>query len=475
EALKLPPMENMMSFQTCTAMVAQKAGRHYPAPIAAVQTMQKHSSMKRDKALEVEASGFAKVAKSTVATQLIQLFLNDQALKKMAAASLKQALDIQRAAVLGAGIMGGGIAYQSAYKGVPIVMKDINQAAIQLGLDEASMLLNKRVSRGKMQVSDMTQVLSNIQPTLHYEDFGDVDIVVEAVVENEKIKRTVLQEVEAKLSDRAVLTSNTSTISIDALAQGLKRPERFLGMHFFNPVHMMPLVEVIRGEKTSDEAVATVVSYAKKIGKTPIVVKDCPGFFANRVLFPYLGAAVALIRDGADFQELDRVMERFGWPMGPVYLLDVVGLDTAAHASAVLAEGYPERMKNTYRNAISILVEQQRYGQKNGIGFYRYEKDKKGKPKKVVDQETYGLLYAETAAPKPFEDDDILHRMMIPLCLETIRTLEEGIVASPMEADMILILGLGFPPFRGGVLRYVDSLGLSAFVSLCEKYADCGP
>ncbi|MEJ2680885.1 MAG: enoyl-CoA hydratase-related protein, partial [Gammaproteobacteria bacterium] len=200
EALKLPPMENMMSFQTCTAMVAQKAGRHYPAPIAAVQTMQKHSSMKRDKALEVEASGFAKVAKSTVATQLIQLFLNDQALKKMAAASLKQALDIQRAAVLGAGIMGGGIAYQSAYKGVPIVMKDINQAAIQLGLDEASMLLNKRVSRGKMQVSDMTQVLSNIQPTLHYEDFGDVDIVVEAVVENEKIKRTVLQEVEAKLS-----------------------------------------------------------------------------------------------------------------------------------------------------------------------------------------------------------------------------------------------------------------------------------
>jgi 3-hydroxyacyl-CoA dehydrogenase/enoyl-CoA hydratase/3-hydroxybutyryl-CoA epimerase/enoyl-CoA isomerase len=473
--LKLPPMENMMSFQTCTAMVAQKAGKHYPAPKSAVATMGKHATMTRDKALEVEASGFAKMAKTSVASNLIQLFLNDQALKKQSAKFKEQSIEIKQAAVLGAGIMGGGIAYQSAYKGTPIIMKDINNDALDLGLEEASKLLNKAISRGKMDAAKMAKVLSQIRPTLNYGDFADVDVVVEAVVENEKVKSSVLKEVEGTLPETAFLSSNTSTISITKLAEDLKRPERFVGMHFFNPVHRMPLVEVIRGEKTSDEAVAAVVTYARKMGKTPVVVNDCPGFFVNRVLFPYFGGCIGLIKDGCDFQEIDRVMERFGWPMGPAYLMDVVGLDTAMHASAVMAEGYPERMSYEFKDAVTILAENKRFGQKNDIGFYRYELDKKGKPKKLVDEKTYELLKPHVAASKSFTDEEIVARMMVPMCLETIRTLEEKIVQSPMEADMMLIMGLGFPPFLGGAFRYIDQMGLSAFVEMCQKYESLGP
>jgi len=475
DPLKLPPMENMMAFQTCMAMVAEKAGRHYPAPKAAVTTMQKHSSMKRDKALEVESVGFAKMAKTSVSANLVQLFLNDQALKKQSRGMEKTAIEIKQAAVLGAGIMGGGIAYQSALKGTPIIMKDINNDALDLGMNEASKLLNKRVSRGRMDAMKMAKVLGGIRPTLNYGDFDGVDIVVEAVVENEKVKASVLTEVQKLLPENAILASNTSTISINKLGTYLEKPENFVGMHFFNPVHRMPLVEVIRGEKTSDAAVAAVVTYARKMGKTPIVVNDCPGFFVNRVLFPYFGGCMSLIKDGADFQQIDRVMERFGWPMGPAYLMDVVGLDTSVHASKVLSEGFPDRMKSPFKDAVTILAEQERYGQKNGVGFYRYEPDKKGKPKKKVDEQTYALLKAHVAEPREFEDEEILHRMMVPMCLESIRALEENIVASPMEADMMLIMGLGFPPFHGGVFRYIDQLGLDNFVKMCDRYESLGP
>ncbi len=475
EPLALPPMENMMSFQTCMAMVSQKAGKNYPSPVAAVQAMQKHSSLKRDKALEVEAKGFAKMAKTEVAANLIQLFLNDQALKKASGKMEKSVEPIQQAAVLGAGIMGGGIAYQSAYKGTPIIMKDIATQALDLGMEEASKLLNKRVSKGKMDAPKMAKVLSQIRPSLNYGDFGEVNVVVEAVVENETVKKRVLAEVEEKVPDNAILASNTSTISINKLAEGVKRPENFLGMHFFNPVHMMPLVEVIRGEKTSDAAVATVVTYAKKLGKTPIVVNDCPGFLVNRVLFPYFGGFALLMRDGADFQAVDKTMERFGWPMGPAYLMDVVGIDTCIHAAGVMAEGFPDRMKPNFKDVFNVLFENKRLGQKNNLGFYKYEKDKKGKPKKVFDEEVGELFKPHVEATREFEKEDIINRLMIPMCLETVRCLEDGIVASPMEADMALVMGIGFPPFRGGALRYIDTMGLDKFVQLCERYQDLGP
>ncbi|MGB1271162.1 MAG: 3-hydroxyacyl-CoA dehydrogenase NAD-binding domain-containing protein, partial [Endozoicomonas sp.] len=410
-----------------------------------------------------------------VCDALVGLFLNDQQLKKKAKASEKLAVETKQAAVLGAGIMGGGIAYQSALKGTPILMKDINQDGLSLGLSEANKLLGKRVAKGRMDASKMGDVLNSIVPTLSYGDFDSVDVVVEAVVENAKIKKAVLADAEGQVSENCVLTSNTSTISITELASDLKRPEQFCGMHFFNPVHAMPLVEVIRGEKTSEETVATVVKYARQMGKTPVVVNDCPGFMVNRVLFPYFGGFSALLRDGVDFQKIDRVMEKFGWPMGPAYLLDVVGIDTGIHAEAVMADGYPNRMKRDFKTALDVMFENERYGQKNGAGFYQYEADKKGKPKKVADESVYSLLSDVCAERQELDDEEIIARMMVPLCMETVRTLEDGIVDSVAEADMALIMGIGFPLFRGGALKYIDSIGVDTFVELADKYAHISP
>jgi 3-hydroxyacyl-CoA dehydrogenase/enoyl-CoA hydratase/3-hydroxybutyryl-CoA epimerase/enoyl-CoA isomerase len=472
--LQLNAIESMMVFETAKGFVAAKAGKHYPAPVEAIKTIQKHANFDRDKAIAIEAKGFAKLAKTSVAQNLIGLFLNDQQIKKIAKNHTKVARDVKQAAVLGAGIMGGGIAYQSAYKGTPILMKDIAEAGIQLGLDEASKLLVKAVDRKKMDVRKMADTLNRIRPTLTYGDFTHVDVCVEAVVENVNVKKAVLAEAEKQLKDGAILASNTSTISITELATALEKPEDFCGMHFFNPVHRMPLVEVIRGEKTSDETIATVVAYAQKMGKTPIVVNDCPGFLVNRILFPYFGGFAALLKDGANFEKVDKIMERFGWPMGPAYLMDVVGIDTGVHAQAVMADGFPDRMKQDYKSAMDVMFEEKRFGQKNDVGFYSYVTDKKGKPKKVSDEKAHELVASVADGSKEFEDQEIIDRLMIPMCLETVRCLEDGIVDSPAEADMGLVYGIGFPPFRGGALKYIDDIGVEAFVELCDKYSALG-
>ena len=369
--------------------------------------------------------------------------------------------------------MGGGIAYQSASKGVPAVMKDIKQDALDLGMKEAGKILKKGVERGKVSNDKMIKVLSSITPTLLNDAVKDVDIVVEAVVENPKVKGSVLAEIEGVIGDDAILTSNTSTISITELAKNLKRPEKFCGMHFFNPVHKMPLVEIIRGEKTSDETVNAVVAYALKLGKTPIVVNDCPGFLVNRVLFPYLAGFAGMVDEGIDFVGIDKVMEKqFGWPMGPAYLSDVVGIDTADHCTVVMEDGFPTRMKRDTSSAIAKLAAAERYGQKNGKGFYVYGTDKKGKPTKEADPATYELLGCEQG--KKLDADEVIARCMIPMVNEVVRCLEEDIVGSAAEADMALLYGLGFPPFRGGPFRYLETVGIDNFIQLADKYAHLG-
>ena len=386
---------------------------------------------------------------------------------------MSAAAAVNLAGVLGAGIMGGGIACQSALKGTPVLMKDVAQEGIDLGMNEAKKLLAKRVARGRMDGEKMIAILSSITPTLDYDGFDQADIVVEAIVENTAVKHLVLTELEGVVNSNAIIASNTSTISIDTLAEPLQRPEQFCGMHFFNPVAAMPLVEVIRGEKSSDKTIATVVAYAKKMGKTPIVVNDCPGFLVNRILFPYFGAYSQLIRDGANFRQIDKAMERFGWPMGPAYLLDVIGMDTAVHCQGVMAAGF-DRMALGFESAIDALYGRQQLGQKTGSGFYRYEIDKKGKPIKLENPQIDELIATVQNTEREFADQEIVERMMIALCLESVRCLEDGIVATAIEADMALVLGLGFPPFRGGPLRYLDSLGLAQFCKLAGKYEDLG-
>ncbi|MBE4516671.1 fatty acid oxidation complex subunit alpha FadB [Vibrio parahaemolyticus] len=474
--LTLSKLESMMSFTMAKGLVAQKAGPHYPAPMTAVITIEEGARFARNEALDIERKYFVKLAKSEEAKALVGLFLNDQYIKGIAKKAAKSASkDTERAAVLGAGIMGGGIAYQSALKGVPVLMKDIAQPSLDLGMTEASKLLNKRLAQGRIDGFKMAGILASITPSLHYAGIENSDVIVEAVVENPKVKAAVLSEVESHVGEDTVITSNTSTIPINLLAQSLKRPENFCGMHFFNPVHRMPLVEIIRGKKTSDETINRVVAYAAKMGKSPIVVNDCPGFFVNRVLFPYFGGFSMLLRDGADFTKVDKVMERkFGWPMGPAYLLDVVGIDTAHHAQAVMAEGFPERMGKQGRDAIDALFEANKYGQKNGNGFYSYTIDKKGKPKKTFTEDILPVLADVCADKQEFDEQTIIQRMMIPMINEVVLCLQEGIIATPQEADMALVYGLGFPPFRGGVFRYLDSVGIAEFVEMAKQHADLG-
>ncbi|GAB3318110.1 fatty acid oxidation complex subunit alpha FadB [Haliea atlantica] len=473
--LPLNDTEATMAFFTTKAMVQQQAGRNYPAPVKVVEVMEQARSMRLEDALKVEAEGFADLAVTPQAAALVGVFLSDQLLGKKAKGWEKQAdRKIRRGAVLGAGIMGGGIAYQSAYKGTPVLMKDIAQEGLDLGMAEAGKLLAKRVDRGQMNPGKMAEVLSSITPTLDYTGFEEADVVVEAVIENEKVKRSVLAETEGKVTEDTILASNTSTISITRLAEALKRPENFCGMHFFNPVHAMPLVEVIRGEKTSDTAVARTVAYANKMGKKAVVVKDCPGFLVNRTLFPYFDGFSKLLRDGADFQAVDKAMERWGWPMGPAYLLDVVGIDTAVHAAEVMAEGFPDRMKLDFKTGTEVMFENERYGQKNGKGFYDYSPDKRGKPKKTPVDETYELIAPVVGERVEFSEEDIVFRMMLPMATEMARCLEDEIVGTPAEADLALLYGLGFPPFRGGIFRWIDSIGMDKLAEASDKFAELG-
>ena len=476
EALKLSPVESIMTFSTCKGMIAAKAGKHYPAPMVMVKTLEAASTLDRAGAMALENAGFAKLAKTDAATAQIGLFMADQVVKGKAKKATKQATKaINKAAVLGAGIMGGGIAYQSAYKGTPIIMKDINDQALDLGLSTAAGILTKQVERGRMNAKKMAGVLNNITPSLSYDSVKDVDIVVEAVVENPKVKGMVLAEVERVISDDAILTSNTSTISIDLLAKSVKRPENFCGMHFFNPVNKMPLVEVIRGKDTSNETVAAVVAYAAKMGKSPIVVNDCPGFYVNRVLFPYFAGFSQLVLEGADFVAIDKVMEKqFGWPMGPAYLLDVVGVDTADHCTGVMSAGFPTRMKKLANDPVSTLYAKERFGQKNGKGFYDHIKDKRGRPMKVPSDVAYQLFAKNCDVKKEVSGDEIIARLMIPMVNEVVRCLEEGVVDTAAEADMGLIYGIGFPPFRGGAIRYLETLGLDNFITMADSYAHLG-
>ncbi len=457
--------------QACTA----RLDPHYPAAGLIVRTVMQHASLPFKEALDTEAKAFIQLGCSDVSRSLVGLFLAEQAIRRKARTLAAKAEPVRQAAVLGAGIMGGGVAFQSALSGTPIIMKDIRQEALDLGMKTASRLLDRQIEKGRLDAAGKQQVLARIRPELEYQSIDQVDLVVEAVVENSGIKASVLAEVESLLAGQAVLTSNTSTISIDLLASSLKHPEQFCGMHFFNPVHLMPLVEVIRGQHSSNASIAKTVGYASAMGKTPVVVRDCPGFLVNRILFPYFNGFNRLLREGVNFERIDRVMEAFGWPMGPAYLADVIGIDTMVHADHVLQNGFPERMKHDGEPVMEQLLARGWLGQKSGHGFYEYGIDARGQRSKTASAAASALIAEGVSAQtEDISDEEIIDRLMVPLCLEAVRCLEDGIVDSPEEADMGLILGLGFPKFRGGALRYIDTLGLATFARKAEKQARHG-
>ncbi|MFT5881177.1 MAG: 3-hydroxyacyl-CoA dehydrogenase/enoyl-CoA hydratase/3-hydroxybutyryl-CoA epimerase [Moritella sp.] len=469
--LKLSVYEQAMSLNVARGMVAKVAGKHYPAPMIILDTIERAAQSGRDKALVAERKGIVRCVESGVADALVNVFLSDMAVKSKARHLAKGSTETTELGVVGAGIMGGGIAFVSAQKGIDVVMKDIAKEGLDLGLNEANKLLAKQVSRGRIEPLQMGQTLNRITPTLLDASLCSNDLVIEAVVENPKVKFKVLSQLEQSAPE-AVIASNTSSLAITGLAKALKKPEKFCGIHFFNPVHKMPLVEVIRGEKTSDSTIAKAVNYCLQLGKTPIVVNDCAGFFVNRVLTPFMLAFNQLLLDGGNIEVIDKVMKKdFGWPMGPAELHDVVGLDTAAHVMEVMSSAYAH-MPKPKLSIVEAFYKVGWFGQKSGRGFFAYEEDRKGRAKQVNSEASMAMLAKLCAEPKDYSDEDITYRCMLPMMFEAIRCLDEGVIASPQEGDLAMIYGTGFPPFRGGIFYYMDQLGLANLLEIAQSYQD---
>ncbi len=477
-AIKLAPIESGQSsdeiFSALRSELADKTDPNYPAAMTGLMAIEQGAALARDEAVRIESGHFKDLTQTDQCRALCGLFVADQALTKKSKGLAKSARAVSQAGVLGAGIMGGGIAYQSAFSGTPILMKDITQDALDLGLSQAGKLLDKRVKRGRMSAQKKAEVLAAITPTLEYDGFSDAQLVIESVVENPAVKRSVLAEIEAVLGEAAIIASNTSTISISHLAEVLQRPQQFCGVHFFNPVHAMPLVEVIRGEHSGEQAINTAVAYALALGKKPVVVNDCPGFLINRVLFPYMQGFSQLVREGVPFSAIDRALEAWGMPMGPAYLNDVVGMDTMVHCMVVMEQGFPARMGRNFIEASQAMMDAGRLGQKSGAGFYDYTRDENGRPTRTITAAAEQVLAPHIEAACDMSDTDIVRRCLLPMATEMALCLEEGIVASAAEADLALVYGLGFPRFRGGILRWMDAAGLPAIAAMSKRYADLG-
>ena len=476
KALAMPIDQANAAFQKARQTALNKAQAHQPAAIAAIDMMAKGSQLNRKDALALEAEVFGQIARTQAAAAMVQTFLNEQTVKKIARKVSNEATLVKKAMVLGAGIMGGGIAITSALRKVPVLLHDLRQSALDQGMAEAKKQLSRQIISGRLSQDASDKIQKTICPQLDLKGVGDVDVVIEAIVENLEVKRKVLGDLEPLLHSDAFLASNTSSLRIDDIGTTLKNPQRFVGMHFFNPVPMMPLVEVVRGKHTSDTTVARAVSYATTVGKVAIVVKDCPGFLVNRVFTAYMRGFLQLIADGANFEQIDQVMESFGWPMGPAYLEDVIGMDTGSHVNNVISAGYPDRMPDLQDDALRLMVRAGRLGQKNGIGFYHYAPSATGKPLRNTAEDSHELLrQLQPNGLQPFSDETIIDRMMLPMVLEATRALHEGIVNTAAEVDIAMQLGLGFPAYAGGPLKYADWLGLSEVVRRSDALQHLGP
>lgn len=463
------------AFAQCRAALS-KVTVHEPAALLAVEVIETGCALPRDRALQVEHRAFVRNAHSQAASGLVQIFINEQFIARKTKSHEVRARKVAQSAVVGAGIMGRGIAVVAALHGTSVLMTDIAEAALVRGMAEARNDLDKKVSSGNVTREWAESRLALIRPVRDYAGFESVDFVIEAVAEDMTIKKIVLADIERCVTPDTVIASNTSSLSIGEMAGVLARPENLVGMHFFNPVPAMALVEVVRGSTTSREATATAVAFARSMGKTPIMVNECPGFLVNRILTPYMLGFLRAVHDGADYLAIDAAMEKFGWPMGPSFLADVAGLDTLMKALNIITAGFPDRMLVTVPHAVEIMVDHQRFGRKNGVGFYAYEPDARGRLRKIIDPKTASLLdQVQPGGRREIAEEELVERLMLPMIIESMRCLEEGIVESAAEVDMALVLGLGFPRYTGGPLKYADWLGVGHMIGRCDKYAYLGP
>ena len=458
-------------FRQARQQTLQKTKGHYPAPLAALDAVEEGYAHGIEAGYAAEAARFGYLSQTEVSRQMIFLFFATTALKKdngIADRSVKPNA-VRKIGVIGAGFMGAGIATVAAQAGTNVRLKDADVARVGKGLASVREILKERLTRKQITRQQFDDQLVLVNGTTDYSGFRDTDIVIEAVFEDVTVKHQVIRETEKVVGERTIFASNTSTIPIARLAQASARPDHVIGMHFFSPVHKMPLLEVIVTPNTADQVTATVVNYGRTLGKTVIVVNDGPGFYANRILSPYINEAGKLLDEGVRIDAIDKALVEFGFPVGPITLIDEVGIDVAGKAGNIVADAFGERMRPS--QSLQHVLSAGRFGRKNKKGFYRYNDEGK---KEGVDDSVYALLPGGTQRTE-LPADEIRERCVMAMLNEAARCLEEEIVRSPRDGDVGAVFGIGFPPFRGGPFRYMDTLGVGDVVTrlaaLNERYA----
>ncbi len=470
------PLGRWIVYRKARQNLERRTKGKYPAPEAALEVVKKTFGRDRSRGFEYEAKVFSKLCSTHVSRNLVQLFYTNESLKKDAGiGDTLHPEPIRSAAVLGAGVMGGGIAWLLSSKDIPVRMKDISWDAIATGLAEAGRYYGQMVKRRKMRSGEVNVKMHRISGTVEYTGFRTVDIVIEAVVEDLEVKRTVLRDVEKRIPESAVIATNTSSLSLVDLGEGLVHPERLVGMHFFNPVNRMPLVEVIAGPKTSQEAIAKVIDLTRRLGKTPIVVNNCSGFLVNRILIPYLNESAYMLQEGTSMERIDKVLEDFGLPMGPFALADEVGIDVGLKVALILEKAYGKRMR-VADIMKAVYEEGHLVGKKGGKGFYLHKGKERTPNGKVIGDWAKIVQERLHTDQHDLDSEEIVDRALLCMVNEAARCLEEDIVHTPEYLDMAMIMGTGFPPFRGGLLRYADERGVSdvcrSLEALQEKFGE---
>lgn len=466
-ALEDNPLGRRVLFQKAREQALSKTQGHYPAPLRIIDCVEVGASQGFKKGLEAEAVGFGELAVTPQAQQLMNLYFATTAMKKDTgvADARVQPRPVHKVGVLGAGFMGAGISYVTTDKAqIPVRLKDQDTAGLNRGLAYIDRLIHKRLQRRSLTAFEASQARRRITPTLDFSGFQNVDLVIEAVFEDLKLKQQMVADVEAHCPPTTIFATNTSSIPIAKIAEAAQRPENVIGMHYFSPVEKMPLLEIIATPQTALEAIATVVDFGRKQGKTVIVVRDGAGFYVNRILAPYINEAGYLLSEGVAIDAIDQALAQFGFPVGPFTLLDEVGIDVGSKVGPILYEAFGERMKPA--GVVDQLLADGRYGRKSKKGFYLYEGVKKGE--KPVDRSVYPVL--GVPGDKAMDAGEIVERCVLAMLNEAARCRDEGVIRSPRDGDIGAVFGIGFPPFLGGPFRYADSLGIAELAGKLEQY-----
>ncbi len=454
---------NLM-FKQARKQTASKTQGNYPSPELIIDCIETGLSKGFKKGLDVEAKHFGNLVMSPESAALRSLFFATTDMKKETGVEGVKPASLKKVGVLGGGLMGGGIAFVTATKaGLAARIKDIRSEGIANAIKYSFDILNKKVKRGFMHKSDMQKQMALLTGSVDYAGFSDADVVIEAVFEDLTLKQNMVAEIEANCAEHTIFASNTSSIPITQIAAKAKRPQQVIGLHYFSPVDKMPLAEVIAHDKTSDLTISTTVELAKKQGKTPIVVKDGAGFYVNRILAPYMNEAAEVLLSGEPIAHIDRSLVKFGFPVGPVKLLDEVGIDVGTKIGPILQAQFGDRFASN--PGFDKILADDRKGKKNQRGFYDYSGKKPGKE---VDSSIYILLGITPVSKMSHEK--IAERCVLLMLNEAAMCLDEGVVRNARDGDIGAIFGIGFPPFLGGPFRYMHTLGIAHVVARLEHY-----